>query len=117
MCCNVSKNVAPQLHMVASTWLSYVEIPVQRLFLGIASDLGLTIFGGDTTDVYTHSPEPSKTYLDIDDAYSDWYEDKVDKEINRNMYYLLIIVYKVILNLKRYGCILLITSSSIKWNL
>lgn len=56
-----------------------MEIPVQRLFHGIAADLGLTIVGGDSTDAYTHSPTPSETYLAINDAYSDWYKDKFDK--------------------------------------
>ena len=44
MCCDGSKQAAPQLHTVASTWSSCVELPVQRVFLGIAANLGLTIF-------------------------------------------------------------------------
>ena len=83
MCCNGSKNAAPQLHAVASTWSSCVELPVHRLFLGIADDLGLTIFGGDATDAYDHSLAPSETYLAIDAAYSAWYKNKFGKEINR----------------------------------
>ena len=71
MCCNGSKKAAPQLHAVASTWSSCVELPVQRVFLGIAADLGLTIFGGDATDAYAHSPAPNDTYLAIDDVYAD----------------------------------------------
>ena len=71
MFCNGSKNVAPKLHLVASTWSCCVELPVQRIFLGIAGDLGLTIFVGDATDAYAHSPTPSEIYLVIDDAYSD----------------------------------------------
>ena len=43
MCCNGSKNEASQLHDVASTWSSDVELPIQRVFLGIAADLGNTI--------------------------------------------------------------------------
>ena len=50
---------------------SCVELPVQRLFLGIAADIGLTIFGGDATDAYAHSSALNETYLAIDDAYSD----------------------------------------------
>ena len=83
MCCNGSKKAAPQLHAVASTWSSCVELPVQRVFLGIAADLGLTVYGGDATDAYAHSPAPSDTYLAIDDAYADWYKDTFGKEINR----------------------------------
>ena len=52
------------------------------MFLGIAADSGLTVFGGDTTDAYAHFPAPIETYLVIDDAYADWYKDQFDKEIN-----------------------------------
>ena len=83
MCCNGSKKAAPQLHAVASTWSSCVELPVQRIFLGIAADLGLTVYGGDATDAYAHSPAPSDTYLAIDDAYADWYKDRFGEEIDR----------------------------------
>ena len=83
MCCNGSKNAVPQLHVVASIWSSCVELPVQRLFLGIAADLGWSIFGGYATDPHAHSPAPSEIYLAIDEVYSDWYKDKFGKEINR----------------------------------
>ena len=83
MCCDGSKRAAPQLHAVASTWSSCVELPVQRIFLGIAADLNLTIYGGDATDAYAHSPAPNDTYLAIDDAYADWYKDRFGEEIDR----------------------------------
>ena len=83
MCYNGSKKAAPQLHAVASTWSSCVELPVQRIFLGIAADLGLTVYGGDATNAYAHSPAPNDTYLAIDDAYAEWYKDTVGKEIDR----------------------------------
>ena len=83
MCCTESNNAAPQLHAVASTWSSWVELPVQRLFLGIAADLNLILFGGDSTDVYANSPIHSKNYLDIDEAYADLTKYQFKKEINR----------------------------------
>ena len=83
MCCNGSKKAAPQLHAVASTWSSCVELPVQRIFLCIAVDLGLTVYGGDATDAYAHSPAPNDTYIEIDDAYADWYKDTTGKDINQ----------------------------------
>ena len=76
MCCNGSKNAAPQLHAVASTWSSCVELPVQRIFLGIAADLGNTIYGGDATDAYAHAPSPNDTFLTVDDAYLEWFRKK-----------------------------------------
>ena len=83
MCCIDSKKAAPQLHAVASTWSSCVELPVQHVFLGIAADLYLTVYGSNATDAYAHSPAPSDTYLAIDDAYADWYKDIFGKEVNR----------------------------------
>ena len=44
MCANGSKKAAPTLHAVASTWLSCVELPIQRLFLGISAVLNLILY-------------------------------------------------------------------------
>ena len=55
MCCNGSKQATPQLHAGASIWSLCVHLPVQRIFLRIAADLGLPVFGGNTTDAYTGS--------------------------------------------------------------
>ena len=59
MCCNGSKNTTPQLHDVASNWSLCVKLPVKRILMGIAADLGLTIYGGDATDAYAHYSAPS----------------------------------------------------------
>ena len=67
MCCNGSKKAVPQLHDVASTWSSCVELPIQRLFLGICANTGLTIYGGDATDAYAYLPTPNNKYLAIKD--------------------------------------------------
>ena len=85
MCCNGSKKEVPQLHAVASTWSSCVELPVQRLFLGICADAGLTIYCSDATDAYAHSPAPNDTYLQVDDAYAEWYNNKFKGKINKRM--------------------------------
>ena len=71
ICCNGSKCAAPKLHAVASTWLLCVELPIQRLFLGMCAHSGLTIHGGDATDAYRHSPASNNTYLSVDDAYAE----------------------------------------------
>ena len=83
MCCNGSKKAAPQLHAVASTWSSCVELPVQRMFMAIAAHLNLPIYGADCIDAYAHADAPSDTYLTIDEAYSDWYEKKFGRRIDR----------------------------------
>ena len=83
LCCNGSKNAAPQLHAVASTWSSCVELPTQRLFLALAAANGLSIFGADITDAYAHSnPAETATYLAIDDAYSKWYQKRFSVVLN-----------------------------------
>lgn len=45
----------------------------------------LIAWRGDATDAYAHSPAPNDTYLSIDDAYSEWYKDKYDKEISKRV--------------------------------
>ena len=83
MCCNGSKHAAPQLHAVASTWSSCVELPIQQLFLGMYAQSGLKLYGGDATDAYVHSPAPNNTYLSVDDAYAEWYKDTKGVEISK----------------------------------
>ena len=85
MCCNDCKKAVPQLHAVASTWSSCVELPVQRLFMGLCADMGLTIYGSDVTDAYAHSPAPNDTYLAVDDAYADWYYKNKGEHISKWM--------------------------------
>ena len=69
---------------MVSTWSSCIELPIQRLFLGIAASKSLKLYGGDAKDAYAHAP-PSETpsYLSIDDQYADWYKHKYGKEIDR----------------------------------
>ena len=71
MCVNGSKKTAPTLHAVASTWSSCVELPIQRLFLGISAALNLIVYGADAINTYAHSPAPdAKMYLSINNAYA-----------------------------------------------
>ena len=76
MCANGSKKAALTLCAVASTWSSCVELPIQRMFLGISAALNLKIFGADAIDAYAHSPAPdTKTYLSVDKAYEEWWNE------------------------------------------
>ena len=85
MCCNGSKKAVPQLHAVASTWSSYVELLVQCLFMGLCADIGLIIYGSNATDAYAHSPAPNDTYLSVDNAYAEWYLIKYKQPISKQM--------------------------------
>ena len=44
LCANGSKFAAPQLHSVVNTWSSYVEFPMQRLFMGLSAENGLRVW-------------------------------------------------------------------------
>ena len=86
LCCNGSKKAAPLLHSIASTYSSCVEHPIQRLFLAISASQNLKIYGGDAKDAYGHSPGPEiPTFMSIDDAYAEWYEEKYGKKLDRRM--------------------------------
>jgi hypothetical protein len=84
-CCDGSKKSAPILHAIANTYSSCVEQPIQRMFFALAASRGYRIYGGDAQDAYAHSPPPERpTFVSIDNAYAEWYEQKFKKKINRN---------------------------------
>ena len=83
MCGNGLKKADPCLHAVASTWSSCVELPLQQLFLGICANAGLTIYSGDATNIYVHSPSPNDTYLQVEDMYAKWYNNKFKEKISK----------------------------------
>ena len=83
-CCNGSKFAAPLLHAIVSTWSSCVELPKQRLFIALAVQKGLSMYGGDASDAYVHALAlEMMTHLTIDDAYFEWYKEKTGKTLNR----------------------------------
>ena len=55
--------------------------------MGLCADMGLTItiYGGDATDAYAHSPAPSHTYLAINNTYAEWYFKKYKEPISKRM--------------------------------
>ena len=68
---------------MVSTWSSCVELPMHRLFVALAVQKGLCMYGGDACDAYAHAPAPKKmTHLTIDDAYFKWYKEKTGKSLN-----------------------------------
>ena len=76
MCANGSKKAAQTLHAVTSTWSSCVELPIQRMFLGISAALNLKIFGVNAIDAYAHSPAlDTNTYLSVNEAYKEWWNE------------------------------------------
>ena len=85
-CCDGSPRAAPVLHGIAKTHSSCVEQPIQRLFFALAANMSYLVYGGDAQDAYAHSPPPAEpTYVAIDDAYADWYENKYGKKIDRSL--------------------------------
>ena len=71
---------------MVNTWSSCVEFPMQRLFLALSAEHGLKIFGCDIRDAYAHTPAPYiNTYLQVDDAYRNWYRKKFNEDIGKRM--------------------------------
>ena len=61
-----------------------MELPIQRLCIGLCAQKGFCMYGRDARDAYAHAPAPEMiTYLMIDDAYFEWYKEKTDKTLNR----------------------------------
>ena len=80
-CADGSKQAAPWLRNLAQTYASCIEQPCQRLFFSIAASESLIVCYGDTTNAFQQSPPPkTQYYLEIDDAYRDWYQRKFNKE-------------------------------------
>jgi hypothetical protein len=54
-----------------------VEQPIQRLFFALAAANTMKVYGGDATDAFAHSPPPdTPTFVHVDEAYAEWYEDQ-----------------------------------------
>ena len=84
-CCDGSPRAAPILHGIASTYSSCVEQPIQRLFFALSALKGYRVYGGDAQDAFAHSPPPDQpTYVAIDDAYADWYEERFKIKLDRS---------------------------------
>ena len=82
LCCDGSERAAPRLHVIASAWSSCVEMPIQRLFLAIASSEGSTVCGADVIDAHAHAAATGmKTHLTCDDAHREWAREALGKEI------------------------------------
>ena len=60
-CYNGSKIAAPLLHAMVSTWSSCLELPIQRLFIGLCAQKGLCMYD-DAHDTYAHAPAPPRTH-------------------------------------------------------
>ena len=85
-CCDGSKRAAPLLHAIAKTYSSCVKQSVQQMFIALSAILGHNLFGGDAKEAFAHSPPPKQpTFVQIDDAYADWYKHKFGKKIDRTL--------------------------------
>jgi hypothetical protein len=84
-CCDGSPRAAPALHRLAQTYASCIEQPCFRLFTALSTALLYTIYAGDACDAFAHSPAPRvPTYLRINDAFAEWYEQRFHKPVDRN---------------------------------
>jgi hypothetical protein len=57
-----------------------------RLFFALSAAIGFVVMGADCTNAYANSPSPTQaTYVQIDDAYADWYRSCHGKEVDRSL--------------------------------
>jgi hypothetical protein len=69
---------------VASTFSSCVEQPIQRLFFALAA--ANKVYGGDATNAFANSPPPdTPTFVQVDEAYAEWYEDRFGTVFGRHL--------------------------------
>ena len=55
------------------------------LFTALSTALCYTNYAGDTCDAFAHSPAPRvSTFLRINDAFAEWYEQRFHKPVDRN---------------------------------
>ena len=65
-----------------STCSSCFELPMHRLFIALAAQKGLCMYGRDTRDAYAHAPAPvMMMHLTIGDACFEWYKEKTGKSL------------------------------------
>ena len=56
------------------------------MFIALSALLGHSLFVGDTKDVFAHSPPPElPTFVQIDDAYADWYKHKFGNKVDQTL--------------------------------
>jgi hypothetical protein len=52
----------------------------------LSATMGLVVMGADYNNADGNSPSPTQaTYVQIDDAYADWYRSRHGKEIDRSL--------------------------------
>ena len=45
------------------------------------------VYGGDIRDAFAHSPSPDvPSYMQTDDAYSEWWTQRYNKDVNRSYF-------------------------------
>ena len=82
-CCDGSKRSAPWLRQFEQTYSSCIETPCMRLFIALSAAIGYTITVADVSNAYQQSPGPKvPCFLQIDEAYQDWYRAKFGKSID-----------------------------------
>ena len=103
-CCDGSKRAAPMMRWFSLTYSSYIEHPVQRLFLAIAAHLELRIYGGNTSDNFAYSTVSSvPTFVSIYDQFIIFVDKNLERMLIRQMLLLYWESYKVICGQVDFG--------------
>lgn len=89
-----------------STWSSCIELSVERYFITLSTQKGLSMFGSDAHDVYAYAPAPAPetmTYTTIDDTYFEWYKKRQGNHLIIILSYLCCTLLKDVKNQKKCG--------------
>ena len=62
-----------------------MELLIKHLFFGICSNFGWNIYEGEATDAYAHQSALNNACFSIDYVYDNWYKDKYNKDIGKNL--------------------------------
>ena len=75
-CVDGSRRAAPILHVLADSYSSCVNQPVQRLFMAISALKNNLLFGGDARDACAHAWAnfSQRTFVRVDAPYIEWYQ-------------------------------------------
>jgi Reverse transcriptase (RNA-dependent DNA polymerase) len=85
-CCDGSARAAPVLHGEAKTYASCIDQPCMRMFFALCATMDMIVYGADAANAFANSPPPSRpTFVNIDDAYWEWYKERHGIELDRSL--------------------------------
>ena len=86
-CADGSKRAAPWLRAFGDTYASCIATPCMRMFFALIAAQNYTVTVADTSNAFQQSPPPAiPRFMEIDEAYCEWYKQKHGTEIDPREY-------------------------------